>query len=267
VRIGQAAAAAGYGLRSYETVGSTNDEARDAAMRGEAGPLWFVAGEQTSGRGRHGRVWVSPPGNLHATLLLVDPAPAAEASRIGFVAGLALYDAVAELTGLRPPRLALKWPNDLLVDGAKVAGILLEGLSLPGGGLAVLVGMGVNVVAAPTDTPYPARALHAVSPDLDREILFVALANAFAARFEDWQAARAAIDGFEATRRAWTARAMGVGERVTVRLPGGPRSGQYAGIDVSGRLELLTESGVERFDAGDLFFGEVSAPAGPGRGV
>ncbi len=267
MRIGQAALAAGYGLRSYETVGSTNDEAREAALRGDAGPVWFVAGEQTSGRGRHGRVWVSPPGNLHATLLLVDPASPSEASRIGFVAGLALYDAVAELTGLRPPRLALKWPNDLLLDGAKVAGILLEGMSLPGGGLAVLVGIGVNVVAAPADTPYPARALRDVLPDLDRETLFAALTDAFAARLAAWLADLPAIDGFEATRRAWTARALGVGERVTIRLPSGPRTGQYAGIDVTGRLELLTESGVERFDAGDLFFGEVSAPAGPGRGV
>ena len=123
------------------------DEARALALQGQATPLWLVADEQSGGRGRHGRSWVSPPGNLYATLLLPEPCAPAVAPELGFVAGTALHAAVSLLIGLGPPRLALKWPNDLLLDGAKTAGLLLEGLHV-GGRFIVLIGFGVNISSA-----------------------------------------------------------------------------------------------------------------------
>jgi BirA family biotin operon repressor/biotin-[acetyl-CoA-carboxylase] ligase len=118
---------AGYRLQSVDATESTNDDAFRAAAAGDPGRLWIVAREQVAGRGRHGRQWSSPPGNLYASLLLVDPCEVAVAPQLGFVAGLALHQAVEAVTGVGAPRLALKWPNDLLLDRAKVAGLLLEG--------------------------------------------------------------------------------------------------------------------------------------------
>ena len=148
MRLSSAASRGGYRLEAFDRLGSTNDEAMARARAGDPGRLWIVAGEQGRGRGRHGRHWASPPGNLHASLLLVDPCPPALAPQLGFVAGLALHEAAAAC-GVAPGRLTLKWQNDLLLDGAKVAGILLEGAAGPGGGLAVVIGWGVNVAHRP----------------------------------------------------------------------------------------------------------------------
>jgi biotin-(acetyl-CoA carboxylase) ligase len=139
-------------------VSSTMDVARERLARGDTAPFWIVAERQSGGRGRHGRQWSSPPGNLYATLALSEPCRPEIAPQLGFVAGVALHDAVASVTGLAPPRLAIKWPNDLLLDGAKLAGLLLEG-STQGGRFHVLIGFGVNIVSAPEGTPYPATSL------------------------------------------------------------------------------------------------------------
>src|SRR5229473_5485322 len=123
------AAAAGVGLIACDTVGSTNAEALAYARSGERGPLWITARRQTAGRGRRGRTWVSEPGNLYATLLLTDPGPAERAAELSFVAALAVRDAIVEMAPGLGSRLKVKWPNDLLIDRAKVAGILIEGES------------------------------------------------------------------------------------------------------------------------------------------
>lgn len=250
-------ASAGYRLLSLDATGSTNDDAIAAARSGEPGGLWIVAREQLAGRGRHGRQWSSPPGNLHASLLLVDPCDAALAPQLGFVAGLALHEAVEATTGLRFPRLALKWPNDLLLDGAKAAGLLLEGHRIgQGQTLAVVIGFGVNVAHAPAGTPYPTVALRDQSPDMSRERLFPALAGAFARNFGAWRAAarRNAADPFGPVRTLWMERAAGIGGNVTLRLPAGEKSGVFDGLDRSGRLRLKTDEGLELIDAGDLYF-------------
>ncbi len=226
----------GTRLLSLDSTESTNDDALRAAREGEAGPLWVVAAQQRSGRGRHGRVWTSPPGNLYASVLLVDPCEPALAPQLGFVAGLALHEAVEQVTGVGAPRLALKWPNDLLLDGAKISGLLLEGHRV-GPRLAIVVGFGVNVAAAPEGTPYPATTLQSIKPGTTREALFAALARTFAA-----------------IRRLWLERAKGVGSEVALRLPSGERRGVFEGLDRTGRLQLKTASGVELIDAGDLFF-------------
>lgn len=256
-RLALEAERAGFRLVAVETTPSTNDEALVRAAAGDGGRLWVVAGTQTQGRGRHGRVWTSPPGNLYASLLLVDPCEPAIAPQLGFVAGLALHDAVAALTGLTAPQLGLKWPNDLLLDGAKLAGILLEGHRVGGGAsFAVIIGIGLNVAAAPGGTPYAATSLECVVGPVSRATLFAALSAAMAARLAAWDGGR----GFADLRQAWLARAAGLGAPVTIRLPKREATGLFAGMDAAGRLILEGDSRHEIIDAGDLFFG-ATAPA------
>jgi BirA family biotin operon repressor/biotin-[acetyl-CoA-carboxylase] ligase len=260
VRLGLEAEAQGFRLLTLEVTGSTNEDALSAAREGDPGGLWIVAAEQRAGRGRHGRAWSSPAGNLHASLLLVEPCEPAAAPQLGFVAGLALHQAVEAVTGLGAPRLALKWPNDLLLDGAKVSGLLLEGHTLSrGGGLATVIGFGVNLATAPAGTPYPAARLQSLRPELTREALFKALTTTFARNLAVWTSARRTqpADSFAAIRRLWLERAAGVGAGVTLRLPGGERRGTFAGLDGAGRLQLRTPAGLELIDAGDLYFPDL----------
>src|SRR5438552_86978 len=133
------ASAAGVRLVAHELLTSTNTEALALARAGERGPVWVTAERQSAGRGRRGRTWTSERGNLFASLLLTDPAPAEHWPELAFVAALAVHDAVAELAAALKPRLAIKWPNDLLLAGQKFAGVLLEGEATG----AVAVGIGV----------------------------------------------------------------------------------------------------------------------------
>src|SRR5260370_20281709 len=143
-------------VKLLDFVDSTNAEALRLAKAGERGPLWIVAKEKSRGRGRRGRAWVSPAGNLHATLMLTDPAPPAAAPQLGFVAGLALHDAAVAAAPALTLRLALKWPNDLLCAGRKIAGILIEGEGDP---VMVAVGSGVSCRHHPGATEFPASDL------------------------------------------------------------------------------------------------------------
>jgi BirA family biotin operon repressor/biotin-[acetyl-CoA-carboxylase] ligase len=257
VRLSPETESAGYRLISLEATGSTNDDALQAARSGDPGQLWITAAEQLAGRGRHGRQWSSPQGNLYASLLLIDPCEVSSAPQLGFVAGLALHEAVEAVTGLGAPRLALKWPNDLLLDGAKVSGLLLEGHRLqPEGPLAIVIGFGVNVSFAPSGTPYPATSLQQVKSSLNREHVFLALSSAFASAFAAWRASSRMnmSDPFGAIRKLWLERAAGVGQEVTLRLPSGEKRGVFEGLDRFGRLQLKGAAGVELIDAGDLYF-------------
>jgi BirA family transcriptional regulator, biotin operon repressor / biotin---[acetyl-CoA-carboxylase] ligase len=261
---------AGYRLISLEATDSTNDDALQAARSGDPGMLWIVAGAQRAGRGRHGRQWSSPPGNLYASLLLIDPCGPALAPQLGFVAGLALHEAVETVTGVGAPRLALKWPNDLLLDGAKVSGLLLEGHQLSATGpLAIIIGFGVNVGFAPTGTPYPATALQSLRPRLSREDVFRALSMAFARTFAAWRSSSRmnASDPFGPIRQLWLERAAGIGEEVQLRLPTGEKRGIFDGLDRHGRLQLKSPAGLELIDAGDLYFPNLQHDAAtPGAG-
>lgn len=256
VRLPAELAESEYRLVTLDSVGSTNDEAMAAARRGDPGRLWIVAREQRAGRGRHGRQWSSPRGNLYASLLLVDPCEPARAPQLGFVAGIALHEAVAHATGLGSPRLGLKWPNDLLLDGAKVAGLLVEGSRSADGAFAVVIGFGVNVAAAPDNAAYPTKALRDVDGTVTPETLLAYLAEAFSRHLEEWRGA--ASDGggdpFATVRAEWLSRAAGLGDQVTIRLATGERSGSFAGLDQTGRLQLRTAHGTELIDAGDLYF-------------
>ena len=248
--LGEAARAAGYRLIIRDEVASTMEEARRALDQGEPGKLWIVARSQNAGRGRHGRQWGSPAGNLYASLLLTDPCEPVLAPQLGFVAGLALHDAAAKLLGPAAAKLKLKWPNDLLLGGAKMSGLLLEGESRAGR-LNVILGCGVNIASCPSDTPYPATYLKALAPEASVEALLTALSDAWAKRFAIWSEP----GGFGPIRAAWLERAAFLGETITIRLPEGPLQGRFAGLDPTGRLELEAETGRRLIDAGDLFFG------------
>src|SRR5262245_4340585 len=231
-----------------DSVGSTNSEALARARSGEVGPLWITARTQTEGRGRRGRSWRSGPGNLHATLLLRDPSPAVLAPQLSFVAGLAVYDAILEVVEGGRQRIALKWPNDVLCEGAKVGGILIEGEGEP---LAVAIGIGINCEHHPDDTEYPATDLRAhgvANATSDR--MFRSLTIAMARRLVQWRRGR----NFALVRADWLARAHPVGSTLLVRLPERELSGRFEALDDAGRLLLrLPDGSTELITAGDIF--------------
>jgi BirA family biotin operon repressor/biotin-[acetyl-CoA-carboxylase] ligase len=236
---------------AYEALGSTNAEALARARAGERGPVWISAARQTGGRGRRGSTWTSVPGNLYASLLLADPAPPAQAPQLSFVAALALHDAVAECAGALGPMLALKWPNDLLIGGAKLAGILIEGDSAPGSpsGLAVVIGIGVNCASHPDGTPYPAADLAAAGASVTPMRLLQALATAMQRRLAQWDRGQ----NFAATRADWLKRAAGLGQSINVRLPEREFTGLFEGLDDAGHLLVRGPAGVTTVSAGEVF--------------
>jgi BirA family biotin operon repressor/biotin-[acetyl-CoA-carboxylase] ligase len=265
IALGESALAAGYRLAAFDRIGSTNTEAMERARAGDPGGLWVFAGEQTAGRGRRGRSWSTPPGNVAASLLTVTRVPHAVAATLGFVAGLALRRAVAPLMAAARPDgaddLRLKWPNDLLAGGAKLAGILLEAEQLPGGRIAVVVGIGVNVATAPTGLPYPATSLAALGAGADAApdaaTVFARLTDAFVAVHADWDEGR----GLDRILDEWRASAAGVGRPVSVTIGRDQVTGVFETIDPEGRLVLRAPDGAARLiAAGEVHF--ASAPLG-----
>jgi BirA family biotin operon repressor/biotin-[acetyl-CoA-carboxylase] ligase len=244
MQLDPAANAAGARLVSYDAIDSTNAEALRLARAGESGPLWVVANSQSAGRGRRGRTWVSEPGNLYASLLLTDPSPPDRAAEISFVAALALRDAIAgDIPGLAA-RLLLKWPNDLLIDRNKFAGILIEGE-----GSEVAIGIGVNCVHHPAATNYPATDLATAGVRTSPETLLGPLSRAMLDRLVQWD--RGA--GFAATRADWLAHAAGLGKPIRVTLAEGELNGLFETVDQTGRLVLqLADGTTQTVAAGDV---------------
>lgn len=243
----------GYRREVHDRLPSTSTRALALARSGDLGPVWVTAGEQTEGRGRRGRGWTTGGGNLAASLLLVDPAEPALAATISFVAGVALHQGVLDCVGpALADRLKLKWPNDLLLDRRKVAGILVEGEKLASGAFAVVVGIGVNCVSHPeTGTTHVAGDFLSRGAPVDAEALFLALANRLATEMDVWDRGR----GFAAVRAAWLARAGGLGEPIRVNLADRALDGRFDSLDADGRLILLRSDGArETVSAGDLFF-------------
>ena len=244
MKLDPAAAEAGVRLVECDIIGSTNTEALGLARMGERGLLWVTARAQSAGRGRRGRTWISDPGNLYASLLLGDPSPPERAAELSFVAAVAVHDAVAECAISLASRLTLKWPNDVLIDGKKIAGILIEGE-----GSAVAVGIGVNCAHHPNETAYAASDLAAEGAPVPVEVLFLRLSATMMRRFKQWD--RSA--GFEAIRRDWLARAAGLGGTIRIALPDGERSGRFETVDARGRLVLrLPDGTIETITAGDV---------------
>jgi BirA family biotin operon repressor/biotin-[acetyl-CoA-carboxylase] ligase len=249
MQLDPAAAAVGFRLLVHDTLPSTNTGALALARRGETGPLWVTARQQTAGRGRRGNAWISVPGNFYATLLLCDPAAPKNAPELSFVAALAVHDAIVDRAAALREKLALKWPNDVLYDGQKLAGILIEGEGA-GTGLAVAIGIGVNCMHHPVETAYPATDLAAAGTAVSAEDLFFALSGAMARRLAQWQ--RGA--GFQSIRTDWLDRAMGIGGEMRVRLPNREFSGRAEALDERGRLLLrLPDGTLQTITAGDVF--------------
>ncbi|RAI44789.1 biotin--[acetyl-CoA-carboxylase] ligase [Rhodoplanes roseus] len=232
---------------AFDELDSTNAEALRRARAGESGPLWITAARQTAGRGRRGRAWTSTPGNLFASLLLRDPAPIPEASQISFVAALAVYDAVGAVAPTLAGRLTLKWPNDVLCGGRKLAGILVEGETRHG--LTVVVGIGINCAHHPDDTLYPATDLAAEGEPASADAVFAALAAAMQVRLAEWDRSR----GFATTRTAWLARGPAPGTPLVVRFEGTETAGCFESVDEHGNLLISGDEGVQKIAAGDVF--------------
>jgi BirA family biotin operon repressor/biotin-[acetyl-CoA-carboxylase] ligase len=251
------AAAAGFRLAVHDVLGSTNSEALAQGRDGDTGPLWVVAREQRAGRGRRGREWVSAPGNLYATLLLADPAPAETAPQLAFVAGLAVHDAIVACAREVVERLTLKWPNDVLHANRKLAGMLIES-EIAAGKLAVAVGIGINCRHHPPETLFPATDLAAAGSQVSPENLFGALSRTMMSRLAQWKCGT----GFAAIRADWLARASGLGREIAVRLPGHDLNGHFEGLDEAGRLLLRSADGkLQTITAGDIFpLAETGAP-------
>ena len=259
--LGPKATSAGYRLAAFDKIGSTNTEAMARARQGERGPMWFVTTEQTAGRGRRQRAWVAPRGNLASSILEVMAVTPAVAATLGFAAGLSLESALqklsveANLRRAEPLKFALKWPNDVLAERQKLTGILLEAEAVPGG-LAVVVGVGTNVVAAPEGTPTPATSLAALGIHVGAEELFRALAEAWVEFRGIWDNGR----GFGEIRKAWLERAFGVGEPVAIKTGTATVEGTFDTIDDTGCLIVRTAEGKRMpITAGEVYFGNAAS--------
>jgi BirA family biotin operon repressor/biotin-[acetyl-CoA-carboxylase] ligase len=254
------AEAAGYRLRAYDSIGSTNSEALALGRAGEAGPLWLVSDHQTAGRGRRGNGWATPRANLAASLLLrLEIAPAAAAT-LGFVAGLAIRSA---LQAVAPgASFKLKWPNDVLADGAKLAGILLETESVAQDHKTgaqdqriVVIGIGVNVAASPSNMPHRATSLSELGCRIAAEEVFEALSGSWLRFAQICDEGR----GMGRIRELWLDGAAGVGQPIAVRLGAEVARGLFETIDAAGQLILRSQDGTVRaIAAGEVHFGAAA---------
>ncbi|WP_426036797.1 biotin--[acetyl-CoA-carboxylase] ligase [Cypionkella sp. TWP1-2-1b2] len=244
---------AGVARHVLQTVDSTNAYALRMAPE-TPGPAWFLGLEQTAGRGRRARPWASPRGNFYGTLLL-HPTESPEVIALrSFAASLALRDAFVSLTGL-PGAFALKWPNDVLLNGGKVAGILLESSANTRGGFDLAIGIGVNLIGAPDvsavepGATIPVSLLNETGLRITPEALLDALAPAYAA----WEAAFV-NQGFTALRQEWLSHAARLGDTIRARTGSQTREGVFETIDPAGNLILRMSSGTVAIPAAEVFF-------------
>ncbi|HEX4185830.1 MAG TPA: biotin--[acetyl-CoA-carboxylase] ligase [Stellaceae bacterium] len=240
----------GYRLLCYDSIGSTNEEAKHLARDGVAEGTLVWALEQTAGRGRRGRVWVSPRGNLYFSLILRPDCPTGRAAQLGFVAVLAVGGALRAILP-RVERLAYKWPNDVLTDGRKIAGVLLESETVAPEKLSfVVVGVGINLTASPQGTEFPASSI--VEEGLG-EVTPEVMLEEFAAHFQLWFA-RWRAEGFAPVRAAWSAAAaIARGEPIRVRLDSRALCGRFLDLDHEGNLLLDYAGECRRIAAGEVF--------------
>lgn len=236
-------------IEIFDEIDSTILEARRRAERGLTAPEWLVARRQTAGRGRRGRAWSSLEGNLLATYLFGTRAPPQRIALLGFAAGVAIAETLDAILGVGSA--LLKWPNDVFVGGAKVAGIMLD--SGPSGGATwVALAFGVNLAAAPVGLDQPTTCLRVhLPPDAPtpEPLEFLALVRS---RLEMW-AKQLEGEGFEPLRRAWLQCALGLGQEARVVQGEQVIDGRIAGLSERGELELATTEGLRLIAAGDVF--------------
>ncbi len=224
--------ASGARVEVFDQLDSTSMEAKRRAAAGDAGPLWLVALRQTSGYGRRGSAWVQREGDVAATFLFRPAAAAEILPQLSFVAGLAVVDAIARLAP--GADLSLKWPNDVLAGGGKIAGMLLELIGTPPSPPLIALGIGVNILSAPEGLDYPSARLIDFAAPPPHPLAFVeTLDETLSAWRRRWQK-----QGFADIRAEWLSRAMGVGRRIRVRLPGEVVEGDFKDLDLAGALIL-----------------------------
>lgn len=231
---------------------STNSECLARARAGDAGRLWVTAERQTGGRGRRGRPWVSEPGNLYASLLLIDPAPMERISSLPLAIAVAVHEAVRMVLPPSAEPLEVKWPNDILIGRKKTCGILMEGEALADGRYALVIGIGINVAFMPDNPLYPVTCLREQGSSASPQELFAHLFASMADVLSAWDRGR----GIRDITACWRDVACGIGEKITVNLPDRSISGHFSGIDDNGLLLLDTGAGrMMKIAAGDVFFG------------
>lgn len=243
----------GAAFQVFDTLDSTSLEAKRRAQAGETGPCWIIAIRQTAAYGRRQRAWRQEVGDLASTLLFSPTGPVESLGQLSFVASLALAYALDEYAS--SDQVTLKWPNDVMLDKCKCAGILLENLD---GKIAI--GIGVNIVTAPDNLPYPAARLIDFAPAPPPQELAGRIDSHFFALYHRWR-----DKGFAPVRERWLARATGLGEEITVRLPNEEFSGVFEGIDDGGGLLLHSPVGRRTVAAGEVFFGRDSMSEGVAR--
>ena len=245
----------GYRLEGHDKVGSTNAMALDRARNGDQGRLWIAALMQEAGRGRRNRAWESPHGNLAATLLHIHHGEMAHVATLGFVAGLALKEALDAIAP-RYGKFALNWPNDVLAVGKKLSGILLESVAQANGTLGIAVGIGVNVVAHPPQTPFPATNLAAENINASAELVFLALSDAWVTLFRLWNNG----SGLDAIRKRWLHHAAGLGSEIALNHNGNVLRGRFESIDADCRIVIRDDQGLlHHINAGDVYFGNTAS--------
>lgn len=232
---------------ALSTVDSTNAEAMRRAQAGVSGPLWIVAEEQTAGRGRSGRAWTSDAGNLHASLLVTLALPQPKAYQLALVTGVAVFDALQAIMAPAPQELRLKWPNDILIGGAKTGGILIES-STNAAGLAAIIGIGVNIASHPEGLDRPVTHLAAHGAYLEPRELLNSISGTLAAWLAVWDEGR----GFAAVREAWLTRAHPLGERMSINTGTEHVVGTFQGLDADGALLIAADGSVRQFTFGDV---------------
>lgn len=241
---------AGTSLIVLGDIDSTNAEAHRRAAEGTTGPVWITSRRQLTGRARRGRNWVSEAGNLYASLLMPFDGELRSAGTLPLVAALAVHRAIAGVLPQADERLRLKWPNDVLISGAKVNGILLESVPRPER-LSIIIGCGINCAHHPENPAYPATNLAAEGADVDPDGLLPRLAAEMKDALAIWNMGK----GFPTIRDLWLERAQGVGQPVRINYEDRTITGLFAGLDMDGYLMLEEPTGnLTRISAGDLFF-------------
>ncbi len=230
-------------IERHARLSSTNDRAIEAAEAGEAPGLVVLAEEQTQGRGRSGRHWVSPRGNLFCSVVL-PPADGLIGGAAALLSGVALHDALSPFA----PSLRLKWPNDLLAGTAKLGGILVEGGTTTSGSPWLVAGIGANLASAPEGVDRPVTSLAALGAAVTAGEIACHLVDAIGLRLEEFE--RGAMGALVA---AWAERALPEGTAMSVKGIAGTLAGRYAGLDRDGALLLATDQGLRRIVAGEVF--------------
>ena len=239
----------GARLELYERLDSTNLEVKRRTEAGERGPLWVLAQSQTAGYGRRGREWEQAVGDFAGTLLVRPEGDPTRFGELSFVAAIAVHEAISVLA--RSGIVQAKWPNDILIEEAKVSGLLLEFIDVKPAPLIAL-GIGINIVSKPENTPYPTTRLidHGVAAPPSPQDIAGLIDKAFWRAYTTWR-----DKGFPQVQEQWLSIARGVGEKIVVRLPDEERTGIFEGIDKAGALILRMKDETQTINVGEVYFG------------